>query len=138
MNEAQADITRTETWRKHRQSLCASCQGWCCRLPVEVRVEDLVRMGVIDPFEAEEEPRLLARKLKKAGIIDHFNFKNSLFTLAQRANDDCLYLDEQTRRCTIYERRPRTCRNHPTIGPRPGFCPYRQQEPSSDEARNDL
>jgi len=130
-----ADITRTETWRRYRKSLCATCQGWCCRLPVEVRVADLVRMAVLDPFEAEEEPRLLARRLKKLGIIEHFNFKNSLFTLARRANDDCHYLDEQTRRCTIYEHRPQTCRNHPTIGPRPGHCPFREQESSQSGGR---
>lgn len=129
-NGSPADLDRTETWSKYRQSLCATCQGWCCRLPVEVRVEDLVRMGVLDPFEAEEAPKALAKRLKKDGIIAHFNFKNSIFTLARRANDDCLYLDGQSRRCTIYERRPRTCRNHPVIGPRPGFCPYQPQESS--------
>ncbi|WP_370448043.1 YkgJ family cysteine cluster protein [Chromobacterium violaceum] len=40
------------------------------------------------------------------------------------ANGDCLYLDAQTRRCTIYERRPNTCRNHPKVGPKPNFCAY--------------
>lgn len=88
---------------------------------------DLVGMAIIDAFEAEEEPKVLAKRLMKSGVIDHFNFKNSLFTLAQRANDDCLYLDAQSRRCTIYERRPQTCRNHPAIGPRPGYCAYRRQ-----------
>lgn len=122
------DITRIATWVRYRRSLCAECRGWCCRLPVEVRVEDLVGMGIIDAFEAAEPPRLLARRLKKAGVIDHFNGKNSLFTLARRANDDCLYLDQQSRRCTIYERRPRTCRNHPEVGPRPGYCAYRRRE----------
>ncbi|NTV14406.1 MAG: YkgJ family cysteine cluster protein [Desulfobulbaceae bacterium] len=131
-----ADLTRTETWSRYRKSLCATCQGSCCRLPVEVRVADLVGMALLDPFEAEEEPRLLARKLKKAGIIAHFNFKNALFTLAQRANADCLYLDAQSRRCTIYGRRPQTCRNHPTIGPRPGYCAYQhheQEEPDQEK-----
>lgn len=127
-NGNSADLERTETWSKYRQSLCATCQGWCCRLPVEVRVDDLVRMGLIDAFEAEEPPKMLAKRLMKSGIIGHFNFKNSIFTLARRANDDCLYLDEQTRRCTIYERRPQTCRNHPAIGPRPGYCPFRELE----------
>ncbi|MFO6335145.1 YkgJ family cysteine cluster protein, partial [Pseudomonas aeruginosa] len=34
-------------------------------------------------------------------------------------------LDRKTRLCTIYARRPDTCRNHPRIGPRPGYCAYR-------------
>jgi Fe-S-cluster containining protein len=58
-----------------------------------------------------------------------------MFTLARRANDDCIYLDGHSRRCTIYERRPRTCRNHPAIGPRPGYCAFREQEPSRQARR---
>jgi Fe-S-cluster containining protein len=102
---------------------------------VEVRVDDLVRMGLIDAFEAEEPPKVLAKKLLKSGVIDHFNGKKALFTLARRANDDCRYLDERSRRCTIYARRPQTCRNHPAIGPRPGYCPYRLQEPASSAGK---
>lgn len=119
------DLTRTETWTKHRQKLCGDCWAGCCRLPVEVRTEDLVRMELIDPFEADEPAKEIAKKLQKAGIIGHFNYKHALFTLAQRANDDCLFLDERSRHCTIYDKRPRTCRNHPRIGPRAGFCAYR-------------
>lgn len=127
--ETVADITRTATWTKYHQGLCAGCQGWCCRLPVEVRVEDLVRMEIIAAFEADEAPKVLAKRLRKSGVIDHFNFKNSLFTLARRANGDCIYLDALNRRCTIYERRPQTCRNHPAVGPRPGYCAFREQGP---------
>ncbi|HSH12938.1 MAG TPA: YkgJ family cysteine cluster protein [Desulfurivibrionaceae bacterium] len=127
-SDTHVDLTRTATWTRYRQSLCAECQGWCCRLPVEVRVEDLLRMEIIDAFEADEAPKVLAKRLRKSGIIDHFNFKNSLFTLARRANDDCIYLDAQSRRCTIYERRPPTCRNLPNVGPRPGYCAFREQE----------
>lgn len=93
-------------------------------MPAEVRIGDLVRMGVVDAFEAEEPLRFIARRLLKAGLIDHFNHKNERFTLARRANGDCIYLDDASRRCTIYERRSDTCRNHPRIGPRPGYCAY--------------
>ncbi|MFO6369419.1 YkgJ family cysteine cluster protein, partial [Pseudomonas aeruginosa] len=48
-----------------------------------------------------------------------------ILTLTRMANGDCLYLDRKTRLCTIYARRPDTCRNHPRIGPRPGYCAYR-------------
>lgn len=94
-------------------------------MPVEVRLPDLVRLGLVDPFEAEHDaPKQIAKRLDKAGLIDHFNFKASIFTLARRASGDCLYLDANTRRCTVYEQRPDTCRKHPQIGPRPGHCPY--------------
>ena len=120
-----SDLARTETWLKYRKGLCDSCHASCCTMPVEVRLPDLVRLGVVDEFEAGEPPKQIARRLEKAGIVAHFNFKHTLFTLARRANDDCLYLDPASRRCTVYDQRPATCRNHPQIGPRPGFCAYR-------------
>lgn len=86
---------------------------------------DLIQLGWVDPFEAEnEDPKQIAKRLSKAGLIDHFNFKNSIFTLAQRSNGDCLMLDAKTRNCTVYDKRPSTCRKHPQVGPKPGFCPY--------------
>lgn len=93
-------------------------------MPVEVKISDLVRMGAITAFEAEEPVKTLAKKLKKEGVIERFHFKNRIFTLVRFANNDCIYLDSTSRRCVIYDRRPDTCRNHPRIGPRPGFCPY--------------
>ena len=94
-------------------------------MPVEVRLPDLVRLGLVDAFEAEHDARKqIARRLEKAGLIDHFNFRHSIFTLARRANGDCSYLHPQTRRCTVYESRPDTCRKHPQVGPKPGYCPY--------------
>jgi Fe-S-cluster containining protein len=124
---ATADIERLDTWIKYKSSRCASCVASCCTLPVEVKVADLVRMQLIDAFEAQEPLKTLAKKLKKIGAIEHFNFASEIFTLTRLANGDCIYLDEQTRRCTIYEKRPATCRNHPAIGPRPGYCAYREK-----------
>lgn len=97
-------------------------------MPVEVRLPDLVRLGLVDPFEAEHEaPKRIARRLSQAGQIDHFSYRHNLFTLARRASGDCLFLDALTRRCTVYAQRPDTCRKHPQVGPRPGYCPYGRQ-----------
>ncbi len=122
------DINEPRTWVKFQKRLCHDCHAGCCTLPVEVRAEDLVRMELIDPFESAEAPKKIAKRLMKEGVIDHFNFKNELFTLSRRANDDCIYIDGLTRRCTIYDKRPQTCRNHPLVGPRSGFCSYRRRE----------
>ncbi len=119
-----ADLDRLETWVRYRNGLCSDCRATCCTMPVEVRLDDLVRLGVVDEFERGEPIRLIARRLEKARIIDHFNHKQEVFTLARRASGDCLYLHAQTRRCTVYERRPTTCRQHPQIGPRPGHCAW--------------
>ena len=121
------DVNDLSTWTKHKQQLCSECRANCCTMPVEVKVADLVRMGAITAFEAEEPLKSLAKKLKKEGVVEHFNFKNQIFTLVRFANNDCLYLDPISRRCVIYEKRPDTCRNHPLIGPRPGYCPYEKK-----------
>lgn len=97
-------------------------------MPVELRLADLIRLNLVDPFEAEHEaPKQIARRLAKAGLIEHFNFKHSIFTLARRASGDCRFLDAFTRRCSVYEQRPDTCRKHPQRGPRPGYCAYAER-----------
>ena len=123
---AVADIDRLDTWIKYKNGLCSDCMASCCTMPVEVKLPDLVRIGVVDEFELEEPLKNIAKRLEKQRIIQHFNFKHGVFTLAQRANGDCLYLVAKSRLCTIYEQRPNTCRNHPKIGPRPGYCAYRR------------
>jgi len=118
------DIDRTATWIRYHRQLCRECRGTCCSLPVEVRIDDLVRMGLVDPFDAELPGKEIAKRLRKAGVIEHFNFKHQLFTLARRGNDDCIFLDPHSRLCRVYAGRPATCRNHPQVGPRPGFCAF--------------
>jgi uncharacterized protein len=119
------NVDNCDTWTRYRNGLCSTCAANCCTMPVEVKLPDLVRLGLVDPFEAEhEEPKQIAKRLQKMGVIEHFNFKNSIFTLSRRANGDCQNLDAKTRRCNVYETRPNTCRLHPQVGPRPGYCPY--------------
>jgi Fe-S-cluster containining protein len=122
---AIVNVDNCETWTRYRNGLCNSCAANCCTMPVEVKLPDLVRLGLVDPFEVEHEaPKQIAKRLQKMGAIEHFNFKNSIFTLSRLANGDCVNLDAQTRRCTVYDKRPNTCRLHPQVGPRPGYCPY--------------
>lgn len=120
-----ADPDRLETWLKYRKGLCNSCRASCCQLPVEVNLDDLIRLTIVDEFERQEPLKSIAKQLKKQGIVEHFNQKKSLFTLTRMANNDCYFLDTKTRRCSVYEQRPNACRNHPQIGPRPNYCAYR-------------
>ena len=125
------DVNRPDTWTRYRAGLCASCAANCCTMPLEVQLSDLVRLGLVDAFEAEhEEPRLIARRLLKARVVDNFHHKSGLFTLARRANGDCQYLHPDTRLCTVYEQRPETCRLHPQKkSPRLGYCAYGARRP---------
>lgn len=92
-------------------------------MPVEIRLSDLVRLGVASEDEASGGIKKLAKRLVREGIIVSYRQGTELFMLTQKANRDCRYLDSQTRLCTVYEKRPDTCRQFPSIGPRPGFCP---------------
>ena len=119
------NIDDISTWVRYRKGLCDDCNSTCCTLPAEVKVSDLVRMEVITQFEAEHDaPKVIAKQLMKQGIIEHFNFKTSIFTLTRLSNNDCFYLNPKTRRCTIYEKRSTTCREHPQVGPRANHCAY--------------
>lgn len=123
------NVDDLSTWVKYKNGLCDDCHATCCTLPVEVNLSDLVRMALISEFEAEHEPpKNLAKQLTKQGIVEHFNFKTSIFTLTRMSNSDCLYLNRHTRRCTIYNQRPTTCRKHPQVGPKANHCAYIQRK----------
>ena len=94
-------------------------------MPVEVRFNDLLRMGVVDEFERTEPAKNVAKRLMKDGLVERFNQKPGIYTLMRHGNNDCLFLDRKSRLCTIYDKRPDTCRNHPKIGPRPGYCAFK-------------
>ncbi|MBM9615419.1 YkgJ family cysteine cluster protein [Desulfobulbus rhabdoformis] len=123
-----ATLEDTSTWKKYSAKLCKTCNATCCSLAVEVQAPDLVRMGLMESFELESDLKFFARKLMKQRLVEHFHHKSGTFTLARMANGDCIYLDAVTRRCTIYPKRPDTCRNHPRIGPRSGYCAFIPRE----------
>ncbi len=119
----RTDKDRPSTWVRYRDGLCTGCYGGCCTMPVEVKAEDLIRLGVTDIDEVEGSKKKLAKRLIKEKIVASYREGTDLFMLAQRANDDCHYLHPKTRLCTVYDKRPGVCRQFPEIGPRPGFCP---------------
>lgn len=130
------DVDNCDTWTRYRNGLCDTCMANCCKMPTDIRLVDLVKLGLVDEFEAANEPpKQIAKRLMKAKLVDHFNSKYELFTLARRTGGDCLFLDAKTRRCTVYENRPETCRKHPKIGPKPNWCPYEHQ-PHPDQIRS--
>ncbi len=118
-------LDRLNTWSRYDKSMCQQCEALCCHLPVEVDAQDLLLMGLIDEFEISLGERYILKKFQ-GNEIKRWDAKSNKFILSQKADGSCLFLDSE-RRCTIYEKRPQTCRNHPKIGPRPGFCPYQKK-----------
>ena len=118
------DKDRPSSWIQYKQSFCRKCIGTCCTMPVEVKAEDLLRLQKISVDDLEGGRRKLVTRLKKEGLIQSYRESTQLFMLSQRPNGDCLFLDEKTRLCQVYEARPNVCREFPlSMGNRLGFCP---------------
>lgn len=97
-------------------------------MPVEIKAKDLIRLGLTTEDEIQNSLKKLAKRLEQQGIIRSYRSGTEFFMLTQRSNDDCYFLDFKTRLCTVYEKRPDTCRGFPTENsPRMNFCPYKSK-----------
>lgn len=120
----KVDKDRPSTWKKYDSTFCTKCKAHCCAMPVEVKIEDLIRLGLCTEDEVENSIKKLAKKLKKEGYISSYREGTEFFMLTQRLNGDCYFLDLKSRLCTVYEKRPETCRSFPSqMGTRIGYCP---------------
>ena len=107
------------TWKKFRKGMCDDCQATCCKMPTEIKLPDLVRL---DLAFADEDPRVVAKRLTKEQIVSRYRHSTRTFTLSSRIDGSCYFLDKNCR-CSVYDKRPDTCRDFPMIGSRPGYCP---------------
>ena len=115
-------VDQPQSWKKYRKGDCEGCWAACCTMPVEMRADDAVRLELCHVDEIEDNPRKVARKLLKTGIIASYREKTGIYTLARTASGDCIYLT-LNRTCEVYDKRPKTCREFPNVSSRPGFCP---------------
>lgn len=94
-----------ELWYKDGLKFtCSGCGDCCTGAPGWVwvnkqEIEDIA--AVIGESDIEEFERLYVRKI---GIRK---------SLIEFPNGDCVFFDEQTRGCNVYEARPRQCRTWP-------------------------
>lgn len=120
----RVDKDRPSTWKKYDAANCTRCRANCCAMPVEVKASDLVRLGVATQDELDNSVKKTAKRLRREGVISSYREGTEFFMLTQRPNGDCYFLDPRTRLCSVYERRPDTCRQFPDrLGTRVGFCP---------------
>jgi len=119
----QEHLNDLNRWTRYRKGLCESCLGLCCYMPVEVKVHDLIRLNILDEFHLELSEREQVKDALKHPTVLRYTPSTEKFTLKQKPDGSCYFLDNE-KKCTRYNDRPDTCRNHPQIGPRPGFCAY--------------
>ncbi len=87
---------------------CDSCVGYCCAYPIiQVNRDDVMRLArgiglteadVRSEYTVRESPKVTRLKLTADPV-----FKG----------ESCVFLDKETRMCTVYEHRPSICRDHP-------------------------
>lgn len=118
------DQDRPSTWVRYKTDFCQDCFATCCTMPLEVKISDLIRLGLASE---DESPKKVAKKLIRDGFVKNYRASSGLFMMEQKKGRDCVFLGSD-RRCTVYEKRPDTCRGFPTeLGPRVGFCPYKRK-----------
>ena len=87
---------------------CGKCPAYCCtyeEIPVKARdISRLARHFAIEPAQAERRFTRLDEK-GKARVLRHR--KDGVFKTA------CVFLDQEKRRCTVYEARPAICGDFP-------------------------
>ena len=119
----QEHLNDLQGWTKYKKDLCNTCAGLCCYMPVEVNTSDLIRLNILDEFHLELSEREQIKDALKHPSIMRFTPSTEKFTLKQKPDGSCFFLNSE-KKCTQYDLRPDTCRNHPQVGPKPGFCAY--------------
>lgn len=88
---------------------CLKCVAYCCTYKlIPATPSDIARLG----RRFDLGPREAKKKFTKKGDKE--------FPVVLRHQEDehfgtaCMFLDQKTRQCTVYESRPRICRDFPT------------------------
>jgi len=108
---------------------CDKCPAYCCTYSdIEVSKYDIERLARhlgID-YKVAEERYTRFDRARGARMLRHH--KDPVFDSA------CTFLDPKTRRCGVYEARPRVCRTYPE-GPRCGYYDFLafEREQQGDE-----
>jgi Fe-S-cluster containining protein len=89
---------------------CARCPAYCCSYArIVVNKRDLARLAKHFGVEVKEAERRFTKKGYENGerILRHQD--------DEHYGTVCRFLDTETRNCTIYEARPKICRDFPGV-----------------------
>ena len=115
-------------------SNCAKCPGFCCTYPlIPVSDYDIRRLAKRFGISARvARARFTKPELdegKRIRVLRHR--KDEIFQSA------CRFLDQDKRRCTIYEHRPHACRAYPGVS-RCGYYDFLANERSRQDDDQEL
>lgn len=103
-------------WHRYLNFRCTGC-GNCCRNTVVCITDGDIRRIVEGTGKSPRDFVCFYTHDEVAVARDdqlwvHFDTGRSVMGL-RAVRDHCIFLDNKTNRCTIYEHRPLTCRDHP-------------------------
>ena len=94
---------------------CNRCPAYCCSYPrIPIQPSDVERLARHFGISTESAARKFTKKSDEPGEIVLRHQPDKVYGTI------CRFLDTETRRCTVYEGRPKACREYPG----PGRCGY--------------
>lgn len=98
---------------------CLQCVGYCCAIYERVHVTpaDIRRLAKHFKLTPEAAQRRFTKKDTDPGARVLRRSPDPIF------GESCMFQDSEKRVCTIYDARPKTCRDWPTHGEK-GRCVY--------------
>ena len=110
---------------------CAKCPGYCCSYQlIEIGKRDIARLAKHFGLGFEQAKQRFTKydAGEKAQVLRHR--KDKIF------DSVCQFLDQKTRRCTVYESRPQVCRDYPPDTPRCGYYDFLKFEREQQDDPN--
>lgn len=87
---------------------CSACPAYCCTYPrIVVTDRDIARLARRFDISKEKARKRFTKKGEEKGERVLRHREDEIFGTA------CRFLDLETRACTVYEHRPRICREFP-------------------------
>jgi uncharacterized protein len=85
---------------------CSKCPAYCCTYDeISVTERDIRRLAKHFELEPDVARKRFTKLAKGTSVLRHQ--KDAVFGSA------CMFLDLETRRCTVYEARPGVCHEYP-------------------------
>jgi Fe-S-cluster containining protein len=108
---------------------CDKCPAYCCTYSdIEVGKRDIARLARHFGIDYERAEERFTKMDPEKGVRLLRHRKDKIF------DSTCMFLDQEKRRCGVYEARPGTCRKYPD-SPRCGYYEFLkfEREQQGDE-----
>ena len=95
---------------------CAKCAGYCCSYPrIEVTKKDIERLAEHFKISATQAKSQFTERYEFIGDRPEDHVKEQILRHKKDHiyKSTCQFLDQDQRRCSIYEARPTVCRQFP-------------------------